>query len=288
MVYENPIKLIECPRDAMQGLKEFISTADKIRYINALLKVGFHTIDFGSFVSPAAVPQMKDTAEVLNGLQLGETKSKLLAIVANVRGAVEASQFEEISYLGFPLSVSETFQQKNTNKSIEEAFGVVADIQNICIQKNKQQVVYLSMGFGNPYGDPYDSDYILKFTEKLYQMGIRIISPSDTIGVSDKENIKFLFSNLIPAFPDVEFGAHLHSTPESVKEKLNAAYAAGCRRFDGAIKGFGGCPMADNELTGNIATERMIGFFEDQKVTLGIDNEKLQDAMLIASEIFPS
>jgi hydroxymethylglutaryl-CoA lyase len=272
----------------MQGIKVFIPTNDKIRYINALLKVGFHTIDFGSFVSPNAVPQMKDTAEVLQGLDLSGTKSKLLAIVANVRGAEEASSYEEISFLGFPLSVSETFQKKNTNKSIAEAFQIVEEIQNVCVKKNKQQVVYLSMGFGNPYGDPYDAEYIISFTEKLYKAGIRIISPSDTVGVSNKENIHFIFSSLIPLFPEIEFGAHLHSRSDTVKEKLESAYLAGCRRFDSALKGFGGCPMAADELTGNIATERMIGIFERLNLNLNIDRKKLQEAMIISSEIFPS
>lgn len=284
---KSEVTLVECPRDAMQGLKEFIPTADKIRYINALLKVGFDTIDFGSFVSPAAVPQMRDTAEVFDQLELSSSKSKLLAIVANTRGAEDAVKFEGIQFLGFPLSISETFQKKNTNKTIEEAFKIVGEIQNLCEKNGKQQVVYLSMGFGNPYGDPYDKEYIKKFVERLYSMNIRIISLSDTIGVSNTENINYLFSNLIPAFKDVEFGAHLHSTPDTAKEKIHAAYQAGCRRFDGAVKGFGGCPMAKDELTGNIATEKMIAYFEKNNIDLTINKEKFNEAMLIASEIFP-
>lgn len=283
----NNIKLIECPRDAMQGIKEFIPTGEKIRYINSLLKVGFDTIDFGSFVSPAAVPQMKDTADVLKGLDLSNSRSKLLAIIANTRGAQDASVFEEITYLGFPLSVSETFQKKNTNKTIEEAFTVVEEVQNICEKSGKKQVVYLSMGFGNPYGDPYDKEYILNFSEKLYKIGIRIISLSDTVGVSEKENINYLFTTLIPAFPDVEFGAHLHSTPDKIIEKITDCYEAGCRRFDGAIKGFGGCPMAKDELTGNIATEVMISLFDKKNIDLNIDKKQLEDSLLIASEVFP-
>jgi hydroxymethylglutaryl-CoA lyase len=286
---KSEIKLIECPRDAMQGLKEFIPTSEKVRYINALLKVGFHTIDFGSFVSPAAVPQMKDTAEVLNKLDLSSSKSKLLAIIANVRGAEDAIKFDSISYLGFPLSVSETFQQKNTNKSIEEAFYIVNEIQNLCLKRNKEQVVYLSMGFGNPYGDPYDKDYILGFVERLYEMGVKIISLSDTIGVSNKENITYLFENLIPQFPDIEFGAHLHSTPDTTKEKIAAAFNSGCKRFDGALKGFGGCPMAKDELTGNIATETLLAYFESKQIdlNLNLNKDQFKEAMIIASEIFP-
>jgi hydroxymethylglutaryl-CoA lyase len=283
----NHIKLIECPRDAMQGLKDFIPTKDKIRYINALLNVGFDTLDFGSFVSPAAVPQMKDTAEVFNNLDLSSTNTKLLAIIANLRGAEEAIKYKEIKYLGFPLSISETFQQKNTNKSIEEAFKVVEGIQDLCLKNNKEQVVYLSMGFGNPYGDPYDKEYILSFVDRLYKMGVRIISLSDTIGVSDRENITYLFQTLIPKFPDVEFGAHLHSTPSTVVEKIDAAYNAGCRRFDGALKGFGGCPMAKDELTGNTATETMINYFDEKNIHLTINRDEFLKAMIIASEIFP-
>jgi hydroxymethylglutaryl-CoA lyase len=284
---KNKIKIVECPRDAMQGIKEFIPTSEKIKYINALLKVGFHTIDFGSFVSHVAMPQMKDTAEVLDQLDIENSKSKLLAIIVNKRGAEDAVKFDKISYLGFPLSISETFQKNNTNKTIEEAFGIVSEIQNICLKHKKEQVVYLSMGFGNPYGDPYDKEYIVKFVERLYREGIRIISLSDTIGVSDKENIEYLFSTLIPKFPDVEFGAHLHSNPFTAKEKIEAAFKAGCKRFDSAVKGFGGCPMAKDELVGNLATETLLGYFENNNVDLNINRDQFNKAFKIAGEIFP-
>ena len=287
MTNSKKIKLIECPRDAMQGLKDIIPAKEKIRYINSLLKVGFDTIDFGSFVSHTAVPQMKDTAEVLAGLDLGAAKSKLLTIIANVRGAEDALRFPEISYLGFPLSVSETFQKKNTNKTIEEAFQVVGEIQNLCSRHGKEQVVYLSMGFGNPYGDPYDKDYLIGFVEKLNKIDVKIISLSDTIGVSDKENIHYLFTTLVPKFPHIEFGAHLHSSPEKSTEKINAAYRAGCKRFDGAIKGFGGCPMAKDDLVGNIATENLISYFKNNNVNLNLNKEKFEEALIIAGQIFP-
>jgi hydroxymethylglutaryl-CoA lyase len=280
--------LVECPRDAMQGLHEFIPTKDKIRYINKLLEVGFDTIDFGSFVSHKAVPQMKDTAEVLDGLNLQSSDTSLLAIIANTRGAEEACRFPEIGYLGFPLSLSETFQERNTNKSIEEAFGVIGEIQNLCIRHKKKLVTYLSMGFGNPYGDPYDKAYIEQFVSRLDQLEIEIINPSDTIGISSPPNITSLFSLLINKFPHIEFGAHLHSTPAASIEKIEAAWLSGCRRFDGAIKGFGGCPMAKDELTGNIATEKIIQFFENKNVDLKIDKHKFNEAMIIASEIFPA
>jgi hydroxymethylglutaryl-CoA lyase len=280
--------LVECPRDAMQGLHEFIPTKDKIRYINKLIEVGFDTIDFGSFVSHKAVPQMKDTAEVLDGLILQSSGTGLLAIIANIRGAEDACRFPEISYLGFPLSLSETFQEKNTNKSIEEAFGSIEEIQNLCIRYKKRLVVYLSMGFGNPYGDPYDKGYIEKFVSRLDQLEIEIINPSDTIGISSPANITMLFSSLINKFPHIEFGTHLHSTPAASLEKIEAAWLAGCKRFDGALKGFGGCPMAKDELTGNIATEKIIQFFENKKVDLKINKHKFNEAMIIASEIFPS
>jgi hydroxymethylglutaryl-CoA lyase len=271
----------------MQGLHEFIPTQDKIRYINTLLKVGFDTIDFGSFVSPKAIPQMKDTAEVLDGLNIQDGKTRLLAIIANLRGAEDACRFPEISYLGFPLSLSETFQQRNTNKSVEEAFTDIEGIQNLCIRHKKNLVVYLSMGFGNPYGDPYDKAYIEQFVSRLDQLEIEIICPSDTIGISSPANITALFNSLISKFPHIEFGAHLHSTPTASMEKIEAAWLAGCRRFDGALKGFGGCPMAKDELTGNIATETIIRYFEKKNIDLKLDKDKFQEAMIIASEIFP-
>jgi hydroxymethylglutaryl-CoA lyase len=286
MTNDQNIKLIECPRDAMQGLKDFIPTEVKVKYINELLKVGFDTIDFGSFVSPTAIPQMKDTSEVLKRLDISSSKSKLLAIVANVRGAQDAIIFEEITYLGFPLSISETFQKKNTNKSIAEAFQIVADIQNLCVKNNRKQVVYLSMGFGNPYGDPYNKEYIIEFVKKLRSLGVEIISLADTIGVSNRENIDYLFKSLIPSFPEIEFGAHLHSAPQNALEKIDAAYQAGCRRFDGALKGFGGCPMANDDLVGNIATETLVGYFNNN-VKLAIDKQKFKEALILAGQVFP-
>jgi hydroxymethylglutaryl-CoA lyase len=281
------LKLIECPRDAMQGIHEFIPTEKKVAYINQLLKVGFDTIDFGSFVSPKAIPQMADTAAVLAQLDLSNTKSKLLAIVANSRGALDAAEYEEITYLGYPFSISETFQQRNTNASIQESLKRVEEIQDICARNRKQLVVYISMAFGNPYGDPWNSDIAIAWTEKLHQLGIRIIALSDTIGVSNKENIDYLFSNLIPAFKDVEFGAHLHTTPDTWQEKIEAAYNAGCRRFDGAIKGFGGCPMAADKLTGNMPTENMLSYFEERKINTGLDLNAFTESVKLATQTFP-
>lgn len=280
------IKLIECPRDAMQGIKPWIATEDKARYINQLLKVGFDTIDFGSFVSPKAIPQMKDTAEVLSLLDLAKTKSKLLAIVANQRGAKDAIQHDEIDYLGFPFSISETFQIRNTNSNIEESLHRVADIQSIAIKNNKKLVVYISMGFGNPYGDEWNVDIVEKWTRQLASMGVRIISLSDTIGVSTPESISYLFSDLIPALPEVEIGAHLHTTPHQWKEKVISAYKAGCLRFDGAIRGFGGCPMAKDDLTGNMPMEHMVDYFLEEGVTQ-INSEAFRNAYQMAGEIFP-
>lgn len=285
----NEVKLIECPRDAMQGLKDFIPTQDKIRYINTLLKAGFDTLDFGSFVSAAAIPQMRDTAQVLEGLHLEGSPTKLLAIVANTRGAKDALDYKQINFLGFPLSLSETFQQRNTNKSIAEAFKTVQEIQQMCLGSGTAKlVVYLSMGFGNPYGDAYNASYLLDFTGRLEKMGVEIVCPSDTIGISHAENIEFLFSTLIPAFPKVEFGAHLHSTPEAAGKKIEAAYLAGCRRFDGAIKGFGGCPMAEDVLVGNIPTEQMIAVFESIDVNTRIHPKEFSASLRMASEIFPT
>lgn len=280
------IKLIECPRDAMQGIKPWIATEDKARYINQLLKVGFDTIDFGSFVSPKAIPQMKDTAEVLSLLDLAKTKSKLLAIVANQRGAKDAIQHDQIDYLGFPFSISETFQIRNTNSNIEESLHRVADIQSIAIKNNKKLVVYISMGFGNPYGDEWNVDIVEKWTRQLASMGVRIISLSDTIGVSTPESISYLFSDLIPALPEVEIGAHLHTTPHQWKEKVISAYKSGCLRFDGAIRGFGGCPMAKDDLTGNMPMEHMVDYFLEEGVTQ-INSEAFRNAYQMAGEIFP-
>jgi len=281
------VKLIECPRDAMQGLHDFIPTATKAKYINQLLKVGFDTIDFGSFVSPKAIPQLKDTAEVLNQLNLSSTKSKLLSIVANQRGAVDACNFEEINYLGFPFSISETFQQRNTNSSIDESLIRVADIQNLCIQHNKKLVVYISMAFGNPYGDLWNSDIVIEWTKKLSDLGVEIIALSDTTGVSNPENISYLFKNTIPEFKNIEIGAHLHTTPDTWLEKVNAAYNNGCLRFDGTIKGFGGCPMATDDLTGNMATENLIQYFSQNKIKLGLNQTEFNQSMIGALKIFP-
>lgn len=281
------MKIIECPRDAMQGIDEFIPTEKKIRYINQLLKAGFDTIDFGSFVSPKAIPQLRDTAEVLAGLDTKNTSSKFLAIVANTRGAEDAAKYNSIQYLGFPLSISETFQQRNTNKSIAEALDTLMQIQAICEQSSKQQVVYISMGFGNPYGDPYDEEVVGKFVDILGTLGVKIISLADTIGVSTPEQITYLFTSLSSKFPSIELGAHLHSNPRSAREKIEAAYEAGCKRFDGAIKGFGGCPMAKDELVGNLATETILSYLQEKGVAHGINQEAFFNALTMADEIFP-
>ncbi|GAB4239559.1 MAG: hydroxymethylglutaryl-CoA lyase [Ekhidna sp.] len=280
------MKIIECPRDAMQGLHDFIPTKSKTKYINHLLKVGFDTIDFGSFVSPKAIPQMRDTAEVLEGLSLSDTSSKLLAIVANIRGVKEACQFDEINYLGYPLSLSETFQQRNTNRSINDAFNDLSEIQELADDHEKVLVVYLSMGFGNPYGDPYEMDYVGEFVDKLDKMEVQVISLADTIGVSKPENIATLFETLIPKFPHIEFGAHLHSTPDTIEEKMQAAYESGCRRMDGAIKGYGGCPMAKDDLTGNMATETMLDWLNRNGIDTGLDQQKFEEAIAMAPTVF--
>lgn len=281
------IKIIECPRDAMQGLKEFIPTEQKATYINHLLKVGFDTIDFGSFVSPKAIPQMKDTAAVLKNLDLSQTTSKLLAIVANKRGANDAAQFEEITYLGYPFSISETFQLRNTNATIAESLERVKIIQDICQQSNKEMVLYISMGFGNPYGDPWNVEIVQKWVDELIDLGIHIFQLSDTIGVASPQSISYLFSDLIPAYPHAEFGAHFHTVPQKWKEKVVTAYKNGCRRFDGAIKGFGGCPMAKDDLTGNMPTENMIYYFEDIKAETGVNTKLFNQALQMATEVFP-
>lgn len=281
------MKLIECPRDAMQGIHDFIPTEKKVAYINSILKVGFDTVDFGSFVSPKAIPQMRDTAQVLEQLDLSNTKSKLLAIVANARGAQDAVEFEEISYLGFPFSISETFQQRNTNSSIAESLQRVEEINDLCIRNKKQLVVYVSMAFGNPYGDEWSGDVAITWTKRLAQMGIKIISLSDTIGVSNPQNISYLFSKLIPEFPGIEIGAHLHTTPDTWEEKVNAAYTSGCRRFDSAIKGYGGCPMAADKLTGNMPTENLLHYFKQKNIATGIDMDTFANAMTVAGSTFP-
>jgi hydroxymethylglutaryl-CoA lyase len=281
------MKLIECPRDAMQGIHEFIATEKKVAYINSILKAGFDTVDFGSFVSPKAIPQMRDTTQVLEQLDLSTTKSKLLAIIANVRGAQDAIEFEEISYLGFPFSISETFQQRNTNSSISESLIRVEEIQDLCVRNKKQLVVYISMAFGNPYGDDWSSDVAVTWTKRLAQMGIRIIALSDTIGVSNPQNISYLFSKLVPEFPGVEIGAHLHTTPDTWEEKVHAAYSSGCRRFDSAIKGYGGCPMAEDKLTGNMPTENLLNYFKKNNIDTGINETAFAEAMNTAMVTFP-
>ncbi|MBA6157013.1 hydroxymethylglutaryl-CoA lyase [Tenacibaculum sp. S7007] len=281
------VKIIECPRDAMQGIKShFIPTDAKVKYINSLLKVGFDTIDFGSFVSPKAIPQMRDTAEVLSKLDLSTTQSKLLAIVANVRGANDASVFEEIDYLGYPFSISENFQMRNTHKTIEQSVDTLKEVLAIANRTNKEVVAYLSMGFGNPYGDPWSVEIVGEWTEKLSKLGVKILSLSDTIGSSTPKDIDYLYSNLIPSYPDIEFGAHLHTTPTKWHEKVDSAFKAGCRRFDGAIKGYGGCPMAKDELTGNMPTEKMLSYFTAEKVDTNIKPMSFESAYNKALEVF--
>lgn len=286
MLQQSVIQLIECPRDAMQGWKKQIPTEQKIRYISSLLKAGFHTIDFGSFVSPKSIPQMADTAEVLRGLDLSNSSSRLLAIVANYRGAEAATVFEAIQYLGFPFSVSETFQQRNTNSSINESLGRVEDIQNLCIKTGKQLVVYLSMGFGNPYGDPWDEEIVFERANQLVAMDIGIISLADTVGVASPQQVYDMTSYLVESMPGTEIGVHLHSTPGNWSQKLDAAVKAGCKRFDGALKGIGGCPMANDELVGNMNTEWMIDYFQQQGINTGIDPDALRESLVIAGEIF--
>lgn len=280
------VKLIECPRDAMQGLHDFIPTEQKIGYINSVLACGFDTVDFGSFVSPKAIPQMRDTAQVLDGLN--DSESKLLAIVANERGANDASAFERISYLGYPFSVSEEFQKRNTNATIDESFERVERIQEIATKNNKELVLYLSMGFGNPYGEEWHPDIVTAWCEKLYtKLDVRIQALSDTIGAGTPEIVSSLFETLIPSLTDVSFGAHLHTIPENAKNLVEAAYTAGCRRFDGAIKGFGGCPMAKDDLTGNMPTERMLEWFDENKIETGINADRFNDSMMEALKVFP-
>lgn len=280
------VKIIECPRDAMQGIKEFIPTQKKVQYLQALLRCGFDTIDFGSFVSPRAIPQMVDTAEVLSKLDLSSTESKLLAIIANVRGAQDASKHAEIKYLGFPFSISENFQMRNTHKTIAESTETLQEILNIADASNKEVVTYISMGFGNPYGDPWNVDIVGEWTEKLANMGVKILSLSDTVGTSNPENIDYLFSNLITKYPEIEFGAHLHTTPTTWHEKIHAAYTAGCRRFDGAIQGFGGCPMAKDELTGNMPTEKVLSYMTEVKADTNVRMMSFESSYNEATKIF--
>jgi hydroxymethylglutaryl-CoA lyase len=280
------IKIIECPRDAMQGIKDFIPTQNKVNYIQSLLRVGFDTIDFGSFVSPKAIPQMQDTAEVLAQLDLSETQSKLLAIIANTQGAKIASTHKEIQYLGFPFSISENFQMRNTHKTIAESLLTLQEILDIAYTSNKEVVAYLSMGFGNPYGDPWNVEIVGEWTERLANMGVKILSLSDTVGSSTPDVITYLFSNLIPKYPNIEFGAHLHTTPDKWHEKVDAAYKAGCLRFDGAIQGFGGCPMAKDDLTGNMPTEKLLSYFTVQKANTNTSPMSFESAYNEAKKIF--
>jgi hydroxymethylglutaryl-CoA lyase len=286
MKMSDKVKIIECPRDAMQGIKSFIPSELKAKYIQSLLGCGFDTIDFGSFVSPKAIPQMVDTAEVLSILDLSRTTSKLLAIVANVRGAQTAVKHNEIHYLGYPFSISENFQMRNTHKTIKQSVEIVREILHIAKANNKEVVTYISMGFGNPYGDPWNVDIVGEWTEKLAEMGARVLSLSDTVGTSTPENIEYLFSNLIPKYPEIEFGAHLHTTPSKWHEKVEAAFRSGCRRFDGAVQGFGGCPMAKDELTGNMPTEKMLSYFTAQKVDSNVHWMAFEAAYNKATELF--
>ena len=280
------VKIIECPRDAMQGIKTFIPTDRKVAYIQSLLRVGFDTIDVGSFVSPKAIPQMQDTAEMLAKLDLSTTTSKLLAIIANTQGAEAAAQQEVIQYLGYPFSISENFQMRNTHKTIAESIITLQEILNIADKANKEVVAYLSMGFGNPYGDPWNVEIVGEWTEKLAAMGVKILSLSDTVGSSTPDVIDYLFSNLIPKYPEIEFGAHLHTVPDKWFEKVDAAYKAGCMRFDGAIQGFGGCPMAKDDLTGNMPTEKMLSYFTTNKVDIGLNPMSFQSSYNEATKLF--
>ncbi len=279
------MKIVECPRDAMQGLHDFIPTAEKVRYLNALLKVGFDTLDFGSFVSPKAIPQMRDTAEVLGQLNLENTATKLLAIVANRRGALSAASFPEIDVLGYPFSISETFQLRNTNATIEESLDRVKGIQEICKKNNKTLLIYISMGFGNPYGDYWNVEIVQKWVEELVKLDISIFQLSDTIGVAEPANIQYLFKNLVPSNPTIEIGAHFHTTPDTWEEKVLSAYESGCRRFDGTIRGFGGCPMAQNKLVGNMPSENLINFARERDIETGLDLDCYFDAMKISGQI---
>lgn len=280
------VKIIECPRDAMQGVRDWIPTKEKAQFIQSLLDCGFDTIDFGSFVSPKAIPQMKDTSELLSLLDVSNTESQLLAIVANIRGAQDAVMYNEIDYLGYPFSISENFQMRNTHKTIAQSIETLQEILNLADSKNKKVVAYLSMGFGNPYGDPWNVDIVGEWTEKLSNMGVKILSLSDTVGSSTPDIITYLFSELITKHPSIEFGAHLHTTTTKWKEKVSAAYLAGCRRFDGAIQGFGGCPMAKDDLTGNMPTEKMLSYFAAEKVITNINSISFESAYNEASKIF--
>lgn len=281
------IKIIECPRDAMQGIKTFIPTTSKIEYLNALLQVGFDTIDAGSFVSARYVPQMTDTAEVLEKINWQQSATKLSVIVANVRGAIEASRLPQVTYLGYPFSISETFQQRNTNSDMQKALKTVAMIRELADRKGKEFVIYLSMAFGNPYGDPWSREIAERWVGEIDKFKVKYISLSDTIGVAKPDVIEYFFRSLTQVFPHMEFGAHFHTTPDTWREKVEAAYLNGCKRFDGAIKGFGGCPMAKDDLTGNMPTENLVSYFDEKKEELGLNRERLREAMQIAARVFP-
>jgi hydroxymethylglutaryl-CoA lyase len=280
------LTLVECPRDAMQGWEKFIPTSKKTNYLNQLLKVGFDVLDFGSFVSPKAIPQLADTAEVLKGLDLSTSSTRLLAIIANTRGAEDAVQFDEISFLGFPFSISETFQMRNTNKTIAQSLQQVAEIQNLCLQHNKKMVAYISMGFGNPYGDEYNPGIAFKWFKQLTDLGIGTIALSDTVGVANPEVITSIFSQLIPEFPEIEIGAHFHATPMAWEANVQAAYNVGCRRFDSSMKGIGGCPMAEDDLVGNVATENLVYWAHTKAIPLQLNKSEFKKAMLLANEVF--
>lgn len=283
---QKKISLVECPRDAMQGWERFIPTEQKVAYLNSLLKVGFDVLDFGSFVSPKAIPQLADTKDVVPQLNMDDTNTKLLAIIANTRGANDAVVYDEITYLGFPFSISETFQLRNTNKTIAESLKHVEEIQNLCVQRNKEMVVYISMGFGNPYGDEYNAEVAIKWVGQLAQLGIKTIAMADTVGVAKPDNIEYIYKSLIPEFTDINIGAHFHSTVETWEEKVQTAYDNGCLSFDSAIKGIGGCPMAEDELVGNIATERLVEWCQRKEIPLSLNMEAFNKSLLMASEVF--
>lgn len=283
---QHGLTLIECPRDAMQGWEHFIPTADKINYLNALLKVGFDVLDFGSFVSAKAIPQLADTKDVIPHLDLSNTSSKLLAIIANTRGAEEAVQYDQVSYLGFPFSISETFQMRNTNKTIAQSLTQVEEMQTLCVQRNKELVVYISMGFGNPYGDDYSAEVAINWVRKLSQLGIKTIAMADTVGVAKPDTIDYIYKHLIPEFKDISIGAHFHSTADKWEEKIQAAYNNGCLRFDSAMKGIGGCPMAEDELVGNIATENIVAWCDQNNIPLQLDRAAFATAFEMAARIF--
>jgi hydroxymethylglutaryl-CoA lyase len=285
-VAKSALALVECPRDAMQGWERFIPTKDKAAYLNALLKVGFDVLDFGSFVSAKAIPQLADTKDVIPMLDMTGTNTKLLSIIANTRGAEDAVQYDEITYLGFPFSVSETFQLRNTNKTIAQSLVQVEEIQQLCVQHNKELVIYISMGFGNPYGDAYNAETAINWVDKLSKLGVKIIAMSDTVGVAKPDNISYIFNHLIPEFREVSIGAHFHSTTDKWEEKMRAAYAAGCTRYDSAMKGIGGCPMAEDDLVGNIATENVVRWCGQNGISLGLNSDAFNEALLMAGRIF--